>query len=368
MAALEQEQEQQRAEGAKRKQFSRIDGLLSRFHREIVAKHPILGILVATAIYAAVVLLFGERLAISNNYFVILPILVAALAFQLPGGMIAGFLGLPANLLLFLVIGHPEFSPASKAIAELSGILVGTGFGFLADYFGKLEAEIEVRIATEESLRRALEEKELLLQEIHHRVKNNLNIIKSLASLQRNRSKDPAFLAAADDLVGRIQAVALVHEQLYGPRDLLVVDAEPYLSSLVENVVAGFGHSDHGIAIAFSTAKTGIKIPADVATPLSLIVNEVVTNAVKHAFLAVEEPRIELQLSEDEGDYRLRIEDNGQGLDPGMVEGLGFRIIRALSGQIGGSLAFSPASSGGDRPGNRFELSFHASGSAPEAG
>jgi two-component sensor histidine kinase len=345
----------------RRAQFSRIDGLLSRFHREVVASHPVLSILAATVAYAVVVLAFGERLAISNNYFVILPILVAALAFQMPGGMIAGFLGLPANLLLFAAIGHPDFSPASKPIAELSGILVGTAFGFLADYFGKLEAEIEVRIATEESLRKALEEKELLLQEIHHRVKNNLNIIKSLASLQRNRSKDPAFIAAADDLVGRIQAIALVHEQLYGPRDLLVVDAEPYLSSLVENVVTGFGSAEHGIAIAFSTARPGIKIPADVATPLSLIVNETVTNAVKHAFAGVEAPRIELRLGEENGDYVLTIEDNGNGILPESKEGLGNRIVRALSGQIDGSISQGPADAGATRPGNRFEIRFKAS-------
>ena len=160
-------------------------------------------------IYAALVWCSGSALGVSNNYFVILPLLASAFAFKLPGGIAAGALALPANLALFALMGHPEFSPASKIMAEMAGLIFGLAVGFLADYFGKVEAEIESRIATEESLRAVLAEKEILLREIHHRVRNNLNIIKSLVQLQKSRSSNPEFIEAADELIGRIFAIAL---------------------------------------------------------------------------------------------------------------------------------------------------------------
>ena len=327
--------------------FSRLDGLLSRLHRGLIKKYPIACMVLATALYAALVLVLGDRLAISSNYAVILPVLMAALCFELPGGIVAGFLGLPANLLLFAILGHPEFSPASKPIAELSGIVVGTASGYLAEYFSKLEAEIETRIATEEALREALASRELLLQELNHRVKNNLNVIKSLAQLQRNRSEDPDFLAAVDDLVGRIFSISLVHEQLYGSKAPASVDAGAYISNLAANVVSGFARRDPPVRLECSVARPGMRISADHATPLGLIANEVLTNALRHAFRDGAEPGspqpvISVRFLDEGGDYLLVIEDNGRGFSEVDPKGLGTKIIKALCDQLGGRMKLEP--------------------------
>ncbi|MBL8965926.1 MAG: sensor histidine kinase [Spirochaetaceae bacterium] len=345
---------------------SHLDSLLSRVHRELFFRRPAASLAAATAVYVAVVLFFGWRLAISSNYFVILPILAASLGYGLRGGIVAGLLGLPANLLLFRLIGRPDFSPASKPIAELSGIIVGTAFGYLADYFRKLEAEIRRRKATEESLRKALDDKELLLAELHHRVKNNLNLIKSLIQLQRNRSSQPDFLAAADDLSERIFAISLVQERLY--RDGVEETVEPveYFRSLLVNIAAGSGSP---VNLQSSIETSNQRLPADFAVPLALIVNEVVTNTLKHAFPDGERGQVFLYLGPDEGDCLLAIEDDGRGITAGAPRGLGTKLIFALASQVDGKCSYGPARylrrDEPGRPGTRFELRFHCMPSGP---
>lgn len=347
---------------------SHLDSLLSRVHRELFFRRPAASLVAATAVYSAVVLLFGWRLAISSNYFVILPILAASLGYGLRGGIVAGLLGLPANLLLFRLIGRPEFSPASKPIAELSGLLVGTAFGYLADYFRKLEAEIRRRKATEDSLRKALDDEELLLAELHHRVKNNLNLIKSLIQLQRNRSSQPDFLAAADDLSERIFAISLVQERLY--RDGVEETVEPveYFRSLLVNLAAGSGSP---VSLQSSIETANQRLPADFAVPLALIVNEVVTNALRHAFPEGESGKVFLYLGPDGGDCLLAIEDDGRGFAPEAPRALGLKLIFALASQVDGTCSYSPARylrrDEPGRPGTRFELRFHCMPAAPQA-
>lgn len=340
-----------------------MDAFLSRMHRSVFQAHPVISVLASVIAYAAVIFLFGPRLAVSGNYFVLVPVLAAALAFELPGGIAAGTLGLPANLLLFAAIGHPEFSPASKAMAELSGILVGLAFGYLADYYSKLENEISRRIETEEELRQVLEDKEILLRELHHRVRNNLNIIKSLVQLQKNRSRDPLFLAAADDLLGRVFAISLAHEQLYGDSKVVCVDLAAYIASLVSNLELALDDGPGAIQIEQDYQIGDAGIPADFATPLGLIVNEVLTNAKKHAFEGIEKPTIAISLCPDGKGIILSIEDNGIGLNMEKVrKGLGLTLIKALSSQVGGSSCHLPRKSpdGEDLPGTRFELRFSA--------
>jgi glucose-6-phosphate-specific signal transduction histidine kinase len=229
--------------GAPKRRAIRSDTLLdhglSRVYRELFVRHRALSFPLFLAAYAALFYFLGDRLGVSANYFVILPVLVSALCFGTVGGIVGGLLGLPANLALFALIGHLEYSPESKPIAEVSGILVGFAFGYLADFFKKLEAEIRRRRAAELRLVLALEEKELLLRELHHRVKNNLTIIKSLVQLQRNRSSDPEFLESTDQLIGRIFSISLVHDLLYRHDKPLSMDLEDYLRGIATNVVAG---------------------------------------------------------------------------------------------------------------------------------
>jgi two-component sensor histidine kinase len=319
----------------------------------------------ALAIYSGIVLVFGERLAISSNYFVILPVSTAALCFGALGGIIAGALGLPANLLLFVLLGHPEYSPASKLIAELSGLAVGGLFGFLADYFHYMEREIERRVETEKALRSALESKELLLRELHHRVKNNLSVIKSLVQLQRNRSRDPDFIAASDELIGRIFAISLVHDLLGQDQALLAIGTDEYIEVLVGSISGAFGLDISSVDLNLESGDRALQIEA--AISLGLIVNEVITNALKYAGAAKEgKPRLRVSFRVEGEEYSLVIIDDGPGPVAAEGGGLGLKLVQALARSLGGKASLSPIILGDDgsrekeTAGARFELRFPA--------
>jgi two-component sensor histidine kinase len=344
-----------------------FESLTSKIHAMVFIRCRYASQAVATALYAAILLVFGDTLAVSSNYFVLVPLAAAALGFGAKGGLVAGALALPANLLLFGILGHPEFSPASKLIAELSGIGVGVLSGRLADYFRALEREIKKRMATEEALRSALEEKQLLLRELSHRVKNNLSVIKSLVQLQRNRSKDPAVLAASDELISRIFAISLVHDQLGRDQSLSSVDPVEYIEALVGNLAGGLGLE--GSRIDLDLDAGGRVIQMEAATSLGLIVNEVLTNALKHASPGSEgKPSIRLSLRVEGDEYRLVIIDDGPGPDASYAaaRGLGLKLVDALARNLGGQASLE-AIEGSAGPsgvplavGARFELRFPA--------
>lgn len=323
--------------------LSVLDGWLARLHRNLVLGHPILSLVVSWLVYAAAVLAFAPSLGVTSNYFVIVPVVVAALAFALPGGILAGALGLPSNLLLFAILGHPECSPASKLAAECSGLTLGVALGFLADYFTKFEAELELRIDTEESLRRAIREKEAILQELHHRVRNNLNVIKSIIQLQRRRSSDPHFLAATDELLGRVFAIALVHDRLHTTDKGEEVDARDYLEGLASNVVQAQLALACDPRIVLEVPEPKLGLDSDSASILGMIANEAITNSARHAFTpAVRDPAILVSLRREGEELVLRVEDNGQGLAQACTEGLGLKIIRVLAGQLDGQVNLGP--------------------------
>jgi two-component sensor histidine kinase len=314
----------------------------------------------AVALYAAVVLLTAGKLSISSNYFVIAPVTVAAFCFGVPGGFVSGLLALPANLLLFYVLGHPEYSPANKIVAELAGLVVGLLFGNLAEYFRALEGEIRRRQASEEALRAALSGKELLLRELQHRVKNNLSVIKGLVQLQRNRSGDPSFRKAADELIGRIFAISLVHDQLGYDPQLATVDLSEFLRALVGNVAGSLGLEESRISLELETEGRSLQVEA--ATSLGLIVNEVLTNSIKHAASErAGNPSIRLSLRVEGNDFVLVVSDDGKSPSSERVKeagaGLGLKLVRALARNLGGRASLDL---GEGLAGARFELRFPA--------
>lgn len=335
-----------------------LESPMSRLHELLFVRWRIASLALSICLYAGIVLGFGERLAISNNYFVALPVLVAALCYSVPGGLAAGLLGLPSNLLLFAVIGHPEYSPASKLIAECFGTILGLSLGYVAHNFRMYEKEIRRRVETEKSLSVALQAKDLLLKELNHRVKNNLSVIKSIAQLQRNRSCDPEFVRSVDRLVQRIQAIALVYERLYGTgANEAAVDPERYLGGLIANLTASY--SDTGVDIVHSVRVDGRLLDPEEATCLGLIVNEALTNSIKYATGGRLDPAIFIGLDQIDGEYRLIVRDNGPGFDPGASEsggGLGLRMIRALAHQLDGRVSFDKAEAQTRAQGAQLEL------------
>lgn len=184
------------------------------------------------------------------------------------------------------------------------------------------------------------EEKEVMLKEIHHRVKNNLQIVRSLIRFQTDKVSDPAVLELFNECVNRVGAMALVHEQTYMSKDLANIDVASYLNSLVRDLVAAYNiRLKLNMDVDVQVKTLGV----DTLTPLGLLINEVVSNSFKHAFAGREEGKLILHLSgTEEGGLLLRVGDDGVGM-PDLAKwekpnSLGMDLIRTLAGQLNGDM------------------------------
>lgn len=198
---------------------------------------------------------------------------------------------------------------------------------------------IAERLAAEKQIERSLVEKEILLREVHHRVKNNLQIISSMLSLQSDRSDDAEMREVFRESEVRIRAMALVHEQLYRSGDLAHVDLAKYLSTLAQQVVRYFGRDDCRVDVRVDDGVREVSV--DQAIPIGLIVNELVANSVQHGFSSPRAGLIEVELTGDSAGRRLVVRDDGAGLPAGFriedCDSLGLRLVLALADQLGGS-------------------------------
>ena len=342
--------------------ISSINNSFATLHAFLFIRHRYASLALASVLYAAIIIIFVDVFNVSGNFFVFLPVMAAGLAFGTLGGLISGTLALPVNLLLFTVLGHPEYFPVRILLMQISIMVIGFLFGRLADYFLVLRKEIKKRVETEEALRKALAAEELLLGELHHRVRNNLNVIKSLIQLQRNRSKDPAFLEAIDELIGRIFAIALAHDELDNDHDMPAVDPEHYFKALVGNLASFLGIDKSLIGLSIETGGRLISMEAGIS--LGLIVNEVLTNALRYAFPGNEEmPPVRLSLMVEGNEFRLSISDDSP--DPGTIfdndrNELSSKIVLALARNLGGLCSLGASEGKWGSLGHHFELSFHS--------
>lgn len=189
----------------------------------------------------------------------------------------------------------------------------------------------------EEALRRALEDKNTLLKELYHRVKNNLQLIISLFNLQvRSVSEEQARLALLD-AASRVRAMALVHERLYQSGTLSSIRLDGYVRELCEQVAGAASAQQRGIAVDVEAEP--LEVGLDVAVPLGLLLNELVTNSFKHAFPGDRRGRVLVTLVRADGDtVRLSVGDDGVGLPPGMDRtsrrSLGLKLVSALTEQL----------------------------------
>jgi two-component sensor histidine kinase len=197
-----------------------------------------------------------------------------------------------------------------------------------------------------EALRRAADDKTVLLQEVHHRVKNNLQIISSLLNFQMEHVVDEDTLGILRETQARVHSIALIHEKLYQSPQLSSVDMEEYTHGLVSMLMQT--HGKHAIA---EVRAVDIVLPADIGLPCGLIVSELVTNALKHAFPEPQKdpPKIVIEFERRNG-LTVSVTDNGVGLrestDAG-TKSLGLRLIGMFAEQLGGTVRFS--SEGGTR-------------------
>ena len=221
--------------------------------------------------------------------------------------------------------------------------------------YENLEAAVTVRTAELEAKRTelasSLAEKEVMLKEIHHRVKNNLQIVNSLLYLRMSAISDPETKRLFAESQSRVFAMALVHEELYGSRDLTRVNMADYIARLAGRLME---MAPPGVKARIAAEPLGLGI--DAAIPCGLILNELLLNAFKHAFSGRTTGSLAIGLRRDGEDLVLEVEDDGPGMDSGAGEpgagSLGLTIIRSLTDQLHGCFEVLPG------PGARLRLTF----------
>jgi two-component sensor histidine kinase len=191
-------------------------------------------------------------------------------------------------------------------------------------------------------LENALEEQQTLLAELNHRVKNNMAIIVSLLNMQKNRTDNIETQEALQDVHDRVMSMALVHQKMYQKQNISMVELAPYITELIAEIRNSIDLKKN---IAFKTEIAPIQLDISTTIPLGLILNELITNAIKHAFPSKENPEIFISLKKvDESHFEVLVLDNGIGSlppNPPKSNGLGLKLIESLTEQINGKCEFT---------------------------
>ena len=228
-----------------------------------------------------------------------------------------------------------DFSPRARRSDEIGELTVA---------FAEMTRSLRAARETVAESTASLSEKEALLKEVHHRVKNNLQIISSLLSLQASASSDPEAVAALEESEARVRSMALVHEKLYQSHDLSNIDLGDYLADVAGNIVRSFDRT--GDTITLEVDAVPLIIDADKAVSCGLIANELISNAVKHAFPDGRRGTIGIELSENaDGEATFIVHDDGVGMpadtDWAHMDSLGLQLVPQLARGLGGTCAFS---------------------------
>ncbi len=262
---------------------------------------------------------------------------------------------------------HGEFHNKKKngeLYWELASILPIVDEAGRITHFLAVKEDITERKAAEERIKASLKEKEVLLKEIHHRVKNNLQVISSLLKLQSRYSRDKRTIELFEESQQRVKSMALIHEELYKSPDLARIKFASYVQSIADHLVRSYGVRSNAITLNVDVDE--LQLDVDHAVPCGLIVNELVTNSLKYAFpselMAQRDHRenkitIEMRL-QNGAQVALKISDNGiglpQGLDFRMNESLGLQLVNTLTEQLRGTISCNKTE------GTEFEILFVA--------
>ncbi|NES05696.1 MAG: PAS domain-containing protein, partial [Okeania sp. SIO2F4] len=203
--------------------------------------------------------------------------------------------------------------------------------------------DISDRKQAEAQIQNSLQEKEVLLKEIHHRVKNNLHIISNLLDLQSDYIEDEKVLDLFADSQNRIQTMALIHEQLYQSKDLGKIDFSEYIHTLMDNLLSSYSNRESIINPIINVEPISLNL--ETAIPCGLLINELVTNSLKYAFPNGENGEVSIELHQDEQEkIHLTIGDNGIGMpadfDWQNSSSLGLKLVRILSKQLKAEIEF----------------------------
>jgi two-component sensor histidine kinase len=187
-------------------------------------------------------------------------------------------------------------------------------------------------------IKKSLKEKEVLLKEIHHRVKNNLQVVSSLLGLQSSNIEDENVKKIFAESKNKIQAISLIHQTLYQNKDLAEIDMDEYFKNMYVHILSLFGHEAK--KVEFQLYTNNIKFDIDTSVPIALIFNELVTNSLKYAFRDLQGGQLKVELTKlKEGVFCLKVEDNGRGFKTEEMRknSLGLQLVQMLSSQLNGS-------------------------------
>lgn len=227
---------------------------------------------------------------------------------------------------------------------SIFGLLAALGLGiisFLLFKSLKSKRKSEQLLSDKnEIISSSLAEKELLLKEIHHRVKNNLQVVSSLLSLQSEYISDDSALSAINEGRNRVRSMALIHQNLYSEDNLTGINVKNYLEKLIEGLFDSYNINPENINLVMDI--TDIDIDVDTLVPLGLIANELVSNALKHAFKDRDRGTIWVSLSDNDKEMNLTVRDDGRGIDPNInlkeSESFGYQMIDAFKEKLDAQL------------------------------
>jgi two-component sensor histidine kinase len=250
-----------------------------------------------------------------------------------------------------VIVAMKDFSDAEHSMQMLTGLLVslvvvmsGIVFVFIYGVISRVEMrllrsrdalqhEIQERRRAEREILSALNEKQVLLKEIHHRVKNNMQIVCSIFRLQLGKIKDPQAAGILRDSQNRISAMALIHKTLYQPKDQSSIYFEEYIKELASSIFDSYEVDSERITLR--TDLESVAMDIDTVTPCGLILNELITNSIKYAFPAGRKGEILITFRREGDDFFLGVSDNGVGLPVGMdireLNSLGLQLVVNLT-------------------------------------
>lgn len=241
--------------------------------------------------------------------------------------------------------GSKETSPLSLAERSVRAVIEALPLQFcVLDKNGLIVLssiiDITERIVANDKLKQALNEKEILLKEVYHRVKNNLQVVSSMINLQARNVKHDLARDLLQQSADRVKSMALLHEKLYQSKDLTRIDFKAYVHSLVGYLMFGYGDSPARIQIGLQIEDVFLDV--DTAIPCGLIINELLSNALKHAFPDNLAGRVDISFRHDQNECVLEIADNGIGFPPGLdfkkSSLLGLQLVTTLTNQLLGRI------------------------------
>ena len=248
-----------------------------------------------------------------------------------------------------LITAHKEFGNGDleTSISNISNDEIGklsesfnNMSGQIKKYTHDLMTEIKERKKAEEFYKELSKEKEILVKEIHHRTKNNMQLVSSILELEYSKCQTDLDGSVINDIKQKIQTMALVHEMLYQTENMASIEFNKYLNGLIGTIKKNF----HSIKlISINIYCDNVLLDLDRAIPIGLIINELITNSYKHAFNEKDEGIIEIGLEEADGLVKLNISDNGSGMSEinlADIKTLGLTIITSLVEQLKGEIKF----------------------------